>query len=90
MQRTEVVDDASWMMGFLDIIDPAVDSIKRLFNMDKVTNEKPAGNGDIAGTATGSGFNLDAFIRQKLLLDPSKLEFRLDPSGGRATSKSTP
>lgn len=28
-QRTEVVDDASWVMGFLDIIDPALDNIKK-------------------------------------------------------------
>ncbi|KAL2464285.1 high chlorophyll fluorescent [Forsythia ovata] len=34
-QRTEVVDDASWIMGFLDIIDPAIDSIKKLLNIDQ-------------------------------------------------------
>ncbi|KAF8401318.1 hypothetical protein HHK36_012252 [Tetracentron sinense] len=34
-QRTEVVDDASWVMGFLDIIDPALDSIKRLLNLEQ-------------------------------------------------------
>lgn len=33
-QRTEVVDDASWVMGFLDILDPAIDSLKRLLKMD--------------------------------------------------------
>ncbi|XP_052190394.1 protein high chlorophyll fluorescent 107 isoform X2 [Diospyros lotus] len=33
-QRTEVVDDASWVMGFLDIIDPAIDSIKRFLSFD--------------------------------------------------------
>ncbi|CAL5198983.1 unnamed protein product [Lathyrus oleraceus] len=33
-QRTEVVDDASWVTGFLDILDPAVDSLKRLLKMD--------------------------------------------------------
>ncbi|XP_074564766.1 protein high chlorophyll fluorescent 107 [Curcuma longa] len=33
-QRTEVVDDASWVMGFTDIIDPALDSLKRLLNLD--------------------------------------------------------
>ncbi|EPS63079.1 hypothetical protein M569_11708, partial [Genlisea aurea] len=31
-QRTEIVDDASWIMGFMDIIDPAIDSIKKLLN----------------------------------------------------------
>lgn len=34
-QRTEVVDDVSWVTGFLDILDPAVDSIKKLLNMDQ-------------------------------------------------------
>ncbi|XP_042438089.1 protein high chlorophyll fluorescent 107 [Zingiber officinale] len=33
-QRTELVDDASWVMGFTDIIDPALDSLKRLLNLD--------------------------------------------------------
>ncbi|CAK8563782.1 unnamed protein product [Lathyrus sativus] len=33
-QRTEVVDDASWVMGFLDILDPAIDTLKRLLKMD--------------------------------------------------------
>ncbi|TVU47297.1 hypothetical protein EJB05_06892 [Eragrostis curvula] len=33
-QRTEVVDDASWVMGFLDVIDPALDSVKKLLNLD--------------------------------------------------------
>lgn len=37
-QRTEVVDDASWIMGFLDIIDPALDSIKRLLNLDQTSD----------------------------------------------------
>ncbi|KAG8096248.1 hypothetical protein GUJ93_ZPchr0013g37978 [Zizania palustris] len=34
-QRTEVVDDASWVMSFLDIIDPALDSVKKLLNIDQ-------------------------------------------------------
>ncbi|PHT54110.1 hypothetical protein CQW23_08572 [Capsicum baccatum] len=34
-QRTEVVDDESWIMGFLDVFDPAIDSIKRLLNLDQ-------------------------------------------------------
>ncbi|XP_078435518.1 high chlorophyll fluorescent 107 isoform X2 [Wolffia australiana] len=34
-QRTEVVDDASWVMGFSDIINPAVDSIRRLLKFDE-------------------------------------------------------
>ncbi|XVE82267.1 hypothetical protein DITRI_Ditri15bG0134600 [Diplodiscus trichospermus] len=39
-QRTEVVDDASWVMGFLDVIDPALDSIKRLLNLDQGLSDK--------------------------------------------------
>ncbi|XP_020103524.1 protein high chlorophyll fluorescent 107 [Ananas comosus] len=100
-QRTEVVDDASWIMGFLDIIDPALDSIKRLLNFDqtsefkekdttKRTEEKnnttdeasissdPANNDIVKAVddadPRSSGFNLDAFIREKLLLDPSELD----------------
>lgn len=38
-QRTEVVDDASWVVGILDIFDPAVDSIKRLLNLDQASPE---------------------------------------------------
>ncbi|KAK3188618.1 hypothetical protein Dsin_028179 [Dipteronia sinensis] len=42
-QRTEVVDDSSWVMGFLDIIDPALDSIKRLFNLEQNSyNKEPS------------------------------------------------
>lgn len=42
-QRTEVVDDASWVMGFLDIIDPALDNIKRLFNLEQNSyNKEPS------------------------------------------------
>ncbi|KAG0501642.1 hypothetical protein HPP92_001714 [Vanilla planifolia] len=38
-QRTEVVDDASWVMGFLDIIDPAIDSVKRLLNLGRSSSD---------------------------------------------------
>ncbi|KAI8012661.1 Protein high chlorophyll fluorescent 107 [Camellia lanceoleosa] len=34
-QRTEIVDDASWVMGLLDIIDPTFDSIKWFLNLDR-------------------------------------------------------
>ncbi|XP_038980463.1 protein high chlorophyll fluorescent 107 isoform X2 [Phoenix dactylifera] len=40
LQRTEVVDDASWVMGFLDVIDPALNSIKRLLNLYQTSNLK--------------------------------------------------
>lgn len=84
-QRTEVVDDASWIMGFLDIIDPAIDSIKRLLNLKgdeysgSVQDDKYDG-GFSTDMESGSGFILDKFIRDKLLLDPLKLEVDLEPS----------
>ncbi|XP_006359278.1 protein high chlorophyll fluorescent 107 [Solanum tuberosum] len=103
-QRTEVVDDESWIMGFLDVIDPAIDSIKRLLNLDQnsyykvkeSTSNTTAGD-DVEGSTeesaspssanvndnnidTGSGFDLDGFIRVMLSLDPSKLEVQLTAS----------
>ncbi|XP_024929723.3 protein high chlorophyll fluorescent 107 isoform X2 [Ziziphus jujuba] len=89
-QRTEVVDDASWVMGFLDIIDPALDSVKRLFKMDQNSYsmsqdslKRMAGMDKISidGGSFGSsssGFNLDAFIMERLSLDPSKLEIQTE------------
>lgn len=47
-QRTEVVDDASWVMGFLDIIDPALDSVKKLLNLDQPSGS--ARQGDVKST----------------------------------------
>ncbi|XP_073157759.1 protein high chlorophyll fluorescent 107 [Henckelia pumila] len=84
-QRTEVVDDASWIMGFLDIIDPAIDSIKRLLNLKKGDEYSGTNKDDkyirdfSADVESESGFNLDRFIRDKLLLEPSKLEVDLEP-----------
>ncbi|XP_061349119.1 protein high chlorophyll fluorescent 107 [Gastrolobium bilobum] len=50
-QRTEVVDDASWVMGFLDILDPAIDSLKRLLKLDPNSyNMPPDFLRNIAGT----------------------------------------
>lgn len=86
LQRTEVVDDASWIMGFLDIIDPAIDSIKRLLNLKKGDEYSGSVQDDKYDTGfstdmeSGSGFNLNRFIRDKLLLDPSKLEVDLETS----------
>ncbi|KAK8947180.1 hypothetical protein KSP39_PZI007230 [Platanthera zijinensis] len=34
LQRTEVVDNASWVTGILDLFDPAIDSIKFLLNLE--------------------------------------------------------
>lgn len=85
LQRTEIVDDASWIMGFLDIIDPAVDSIKRLLNIEKDKSYSNDGVGNEQFDAdsvdgSGSGFDLDEFVRQKLLLDPSNLEVQFTSS----------
>ncbi|XP_060183921.1 protein high chlorophyll fluorescent 107 [Lycium barbarum] len=103
-QRTEVVDDESWIMGFLDVIDPAIDSIKRLLNLDQnsyykvkestsntIAGDETDGNteesaGSSSGNIndnnidTGSGFDLDDFIRVMLSLDPSKLDVQLQTS----------
>ncbi|GJN08065.1 hypothetical protein PR202_ga25953 [Eleusine coracana subsp. coracana] len=51
-QRTEVVDDASWVMGFLDIIDPALDSVKKLLNLDQQSG--PAGQNNVESTTEPS------------------------------------
>lgn len=95
-QRTEVVDDASWIMGFLDIIDPAIDSIKKLLNIDQVmeSSETRLGSSNgvneenpvfstpygikVNGPEYESSFDLDKFVREKLSLDPSKLDIQLE------------
>ncbi|KAL5700281.1 hypothetical protein ACHQM5_025745 [Ranunculus cassubicifolius] len=82
-QRTEVVDDASWVMGFLDVLDPTIENIKRLFNIEKEDVRNKASNfinaddewGRVQG---GSEFDLDVFIKEKLSLDESKLEIQLE------------
>lgn len=38
------MDDASWVMGFLDIIDPALDSVKKLLNIDRPSGPVRQGN----------------------------------------------
>ncbi|KAK6278449.1 hypothetical protein POUND7_018716 [Theobroma cacao] len=102
-QRTEVVDDASWVMGFLDVIDPALDSIKRLLNLDQDPSNKAqeplkdagvnetsaqeplvsssSGQNDGFDIENESGLDLDAFIEDKLLLDPSKLDILMENPG---------
>lgn len=92
-QRTEVVDDASWVNGFLDIIDPALDSIKRLLNLeqdpfgktpDLSDNTEVKENGEepsaVENAKSRSGFDLDAFIKEKLSLDPTKLDDQMETS----------
>ncbi|KAK7363480.1 hypothetical protein VNO77_05624 [Canavalia gladiata] len=94
-QRTEVVDDASWVMGFLDIFDPAIDSLKRLLKLDPNlhnmsldalrsnagTNKNGAdvfSDNDNDDNHSENEFDLDAFIMEKLSLDPSNLEVQLE------------
>ncbi|XWS53519.1 hypothetical protein CRYUN_Cryun10bG0008300 [Craigia yunnanensis] len=108
-QRTEVVDDASWVMGFLDVIDPALDSIKRLLNLDQNLSNKAqkplkdaganqnsaqeplvspsSGQNDGIDIENKSRFNLDAFIKEELSLDPSKLDIPMEISGNLAPNK---
>lgn len=106
LQRTEVVDDASWVMGFLDIIDPAIDRVKRLLKMDQNPSQEslrrmaavddicddieasvgPSSNGsDKEGE---SGFDLDAFISERLFLDLSKLDLFLETTRTYSPKKS--
>ncbi|XP_054822670.1 protein high chlorophyll fluorescent 107 isoform X2 [Prosopis cineraria] len=89
-QRTEVVDDASWVMGFLDIIDPAIDSLKRLLKVDQNLYRLNDNNADSESTTPSpssidgndvdseSGFNVDAFVMDRLSLDTSKLDDLLE------------
>lgn len=112
-QRTEVVDDASWVLGFLDIIDPAIDSIKRLLKLDQESFNKvkdsmenipeinenstnkesvnpSAGSLDGKDNESGTGMDLDAFISEKLSLDPSKLDVQMESSKSFVTNKTRP
>lgn len=90
-QRTEVVDDASWAMGFSDVIDPALDSIKRFLNFDPINKapepqqsnennddeqsiDSSSPQKDWSYAGDGSSFNVDAFIKEKLSIDVSKLD----------------
>ncbi|CAH9144025.1 unnamed protein product [Cuscuta epithymum] len=41
-QRIDVVDDESWVMGFLHIIDPAIDRLKRVLNLGENSFYKTA------------------------------------------------
>ncbi|KAA3481173.1 psbB mRNA maturation factor Mbb1, chloroplastic [Gossypium australe] len=110
-QRTEVVDDASWVTGFLDVIDPALDSIKRLLNLDQGLINKARepskdvesiedgaeepflstslGLNDGNDIGYGSRFDLNAFIKDKLSLDPSKLDLLMENSGNSSPKRVT-
>ena len=84
-------------MGFFDIIDPAIDSLKKLLKLDRDsynipqdTLKKIAGAKDdsidsesdrVSSTIldgndvdSESGFDLDAFVMERLSLDTSKLD----------------
>lgn len=71
------------MTGVLDIIiDPAIDSIKKLLKIDQNSYNKPQDSSTSEektdpDTRSGSGFNLDNFISEKLSLDASKLDVDL-------------
>lgn len=86
-QRTEVVDDPLWVMGLLDIFDPAMGSIKRMFKWEQPPDSKSKKDLSRAKdqSATGgessetremekSDFDLDAFLKRRLSVDPSKLD----------------
>ncbi|XVF28209.1 hypothetical protein REPUB_Repub15cG0009600 [Reevesia pubescens] len=92
-QRTEVVDDASWVMGFLDVIDPALDSIKRLLNLDQnLSNKaqqllKDAGFNEtstqepLVSPSSGQNYGSDIEYGSRFDLDKFiKDELSLDPS----------
>lgn len=105
-QRTEVIDDESWIMGFLDIIDPAIDRVKRLLNLDqnsgntdtssssaankdRTEEESGGSSSEYSSTNVETGFNLDNFVREKLSLDPLKLDHQLEVSLGIASDDSS-
>lgn len=103
------MDDASWVMGFLDVIDPALDSIKRLLNFEQGPSNKAqeplkdaevnendpqeplgslsSGQSGGIGIGNGSRFDLDAFIKDNLSLDPSKLDVLMENSGNSAPKR---
>ncbi|KAI9081112.1 hypothetical protein K1719_036871 [Acacia pycnantha] len=100
-QRTEVVDDASWVMGFLDIIDPAIDSLRRLLKLDLNLYRTNDNNADSESTTPSpsstesndvdseSGFNVDAFVMDRLSLDTSKLDNLLEAPKNSFSKRST-
>lgn len=110
-QRTEVVDDASWVMGFLDIIDPAIDRIKKLLNLERNSYNKepsrynPGANEDKIDEESGgpspgsylgndleglSGFDLDEFVKDRLSLDPYKLDVLVETAKSSAPRRIKP
>ncbi|CAN1806519.1 Protein high chlorophyll fluorescent 107 [Linum perenne] len=103
-QRIEVVDDSSWVTGFFNIIDPALDSIKRILNLDQnLYNKEPESttsganeNNSNDGGSVGrtypddeNSLNIDSFIKERLSLDPAKLDAVLEDSRSRFTQNLT-
>ncbi|XP_020700635.1 protein high chlorophyll fluorescent 107 [Dendrobium catenatum] len=97
-QRTEVVDDASWVTGFFDIFDPALDSIKRLLNFEQTSPgffrsqkilakfQQSESSTTIKNIQDANSFNLDAFIKEKLSLDVSKLDEQMEKYEPRSSA----
>ncbi|XP_050372538.1 protein high chlorophyll fluorescent 107 [Argentina anserina] len=92
-QRTEVVDDPSWVMGLLDIIDPALDRIRSVLNLDQASQQsrldslrtilegqsgKNVEEESVSNDMeSDTGFDVDAFCLERLSLDPSKLQVQM-------------
>uniref|UniRef100_A0A7N0TTU0 Uncharacterized protein n=1 Tax=Kalanchoe fedtschenkoi TaxID=63787 RepID=A0A7N0TTU0_KALFE len=96
-QRTEVVDDPSWVMGLFDVIDPAIDSIKRLFKLEQASYREQefmkTGSQDADASINEHGssdFDLDKFIKDKLSLDPSKLDIQMVEQMGKSAAVPPP
>ncbi|KAF3322671.1 psbB mRNA maturation factor Mbb1 [Carex littledalei] len=86
-QRTEIVDDPLWVMGLLDIFDPAMGSIKRMLKWEQPPDSKSkkglsrakdqsetGGESSETREIDKSDFDLDAFLKRRLSVDPSKLD----------------
>lgn len=98
-QRTEVVDDGSWVTGVMDVIDPALDNIKRLLNFEKDSyykgqaelrrskNVDEQGEGSTVEEKSSGHFDLDGFIKEKLFLDESKLQVQMETSSRLKSSR---
>lgn len=63
------------------MIDPAIDSLKKLLNINQNPRDSPSEEGsdrvDESNAESGTGFDLDGFISEKLSLDASKLDIDL-------------
>ncbi|PQQ20381.1 protein high chlorophyll fluorescent 107 [Prunus yedoensis var. nudiflora] len=71
-QRVEIVDDASWIMGFLDIIDPALDRIKSLLKLDQNSQQIQQ---DSLRTITGATENIS--MKSRLALPLKEMTWKM-------------